>query len=89
MVDVWLKYHLTNFSFGKVYKVKSRVDGCLYAVKCSEACLKKANRSDMLKEVYALASLTSKEHTHNIVRYHQAWIEDEHLYIQVSEHCRS
>jgi len=37
----------------------------------------------ILKEVYALAALGMHPH---VVRYHTAWVEDEHLYIQ-TEYC--
>ncbi|CAM9732894.1 unnamed protein product, partial [Phaeothamnion confervicola] len=46
-------------SFGTVYKVRSRLDGALYAVKCTRRCIKGARDRDvMLKEVHALAGLT-------------------------------
>ena len=78
-------------SFGMVYKVTSRVDGCLYAVKTAKYPAKgKAERDRMLKEVFALAALSDLSETgsFHIVRYHQAWIEDNRLYIQ-TELCNS
>lgn len=78
-------------SFGAVYKVLSRLDGCMYAVK---AALRKAkgvaDRDRMLKEVYALAALSDQADpaTFHIVRYHQAFMEEERLYIQ-TELCSS
>ncbi|CAM9389293.1 unnamed protein product [Ectocarpus sp. 12 AP-2014] len=76
--------------FGTVYKVRSRVDGCLYAVKCSRRRFKgETDRQNMLMEVYALAAVCdSAQETINIVRYHQAWIEEERLYIQ-TELCET
>lgn len=78
-------------SFGAVYKVLSRLDGCMYAVK---AALRKAkgiaDRDRMLKEVYALAALSDQADpaTFHIVRYHQAFMEEDRLYIQ-TELCSS
>lgn len=37
----------------------------------------------MLREVFALSHLCTMEDAANIVRYHQAWIEDSRLYIQM------
>jgi len=77
-------------SFGTVYKVRSRLDGCTYAIKCANNTMS-ANERQRLKEVHALAALNdigkagANEH---IVRYHQAWIEDNRLYIQ-TELCTS
>jgi wee1-like protein kinase len=72
-------------SFGTVYKVLSRLDGCMYAIKAAQRQAKgAADRDRMLKEVYALAALSDQADTANfhIVRYHQAWMEDDRLYIQ-------
>lgn len=54
-------------------QVRSRVDGCLYAVKCSRRRFKgESDRQKMLMEVYALAAVCdSAQETLNIVRYHQ------------------
>ena len=78
-------------SFGTVFKVRSRLDGCTYAIKCVNASTMFVNERQRLKEVHALAALNdigkagANEH---IVRYHQAWIEDNRLYIQ-TELCTS
>lgn len=72
-------------SFGTVYKVQSRLDGVFYAVKSTRAQFKgQAHRDRMLAEVYALAALSTIDHDGSkyIVRYYQAWIEDERLFIQ-------
>ncbi|XP_062502049.1 eukaryotic translation initiation factor 2-alpha kinase 1-like isoform X2 [Corticium candelabrum] len=58
--------------FGKVMKVKNRIDGCEYAVK--RVVFKQLNRDTctrVLREVKVFASL---DHS-NIVRYHSAWLE--------------
>ncbi|CAM9920875.1 unnamed protein product [Scytosiphon promiscuus] len=88
--DFEVKEVIGTGNFGTVYKVRSRVDGCLYAVKCSRRRFKgETDRQNMLMEVYALAALCdSAQETINIVRYHQAWIEDERLYIQ-TELCET
>eukprot|EP00903_Cladosiphon_okamuranus_P017299 g15940.t1 len=88
--DFEVKEVIGTGGFGTVYKVRSRVDGCLYAVKCSRRRFKgESDRQNMLMEVYALAAVCdSAQETINIVRYHQAWIEDERLYIQ-TELCET
>jgi wee1-like protein kinase len=61
------------------------LDGCMYAIKAAQRQAKgAADRDRMLKEVYALAALSDQADTANfhIVRYHQAWMEDDRLYIQ-------
>ena len=72
-------------SFGTVHEVAARLDGCLYAVKVMKRSIRgEYDRRKVLKEVHALAALCdqAKEGTFHIVRYHQAWIEDDRLYIQ-------
>jgi wee1-like protein kinase len=76
---------LGNGSFGNVFKVLSRLDGCMYAIKVAHRPAKgMADKDRMLKEVYALAALSDQADTatFHIVRYHQAWMEDQRLYIQ-------
>ncbi|KAJ8612928.1 hypothetical protein CTAYLR_006173 [Chrysophaeum taylorii] len=73
-------------TFGMVHKVKSRIDGVFYAVKSTRTRFKgKRHRDRLLAEVFALAAL-SADNDHDggrhVVRYYQAWIEDERLYIQ-------
>jgi len=82
---------LGSGSFGTVYKCISRLDGCPYAVKATKYQAKgKADRDRMLKEVYALAALSDLTDTaaFHIVGYHQAWMEENRLYIQ-TELCTS
>jgi len=82
---------LGDGSFGTVYECISRVDGCPYAVKATKCQAKgKADRDRMLKEVYALAALSNLTDTaaFHIVGYHQAWMEENRLYIQ-TELCTS
>ena len=76
---------LGSGSFGNVFKVLSRLDGCFYAIKVAHRVAKGISDKDrMLKEVYALAALSDRADTatFHIVRYHQAWMEEERLYIQ-------
>lgn len=82
---------LGNGSFGNVYKCLSRIDGCTYAVKAAKRRVKgKLDRDQMLKEVTALAALSDLSDTaaFHVVRYHQAWMEDDRLHIQ-TELCTS
>jgi len=82
---------LGDGSFGTVYKCLSRLDGQLYAIKATKRPAKGiADRDRMLKEVLALAALSDLADTaaFHIVRYHQAWMEDNRLYIQ-TELCTS
>ncbi|KAE9044556.1 hypothetical protein PR003_g1960 [Phytophthora rubi] len=62
---------------GSVFKVRSKVDGCYYAVKkvvlprATELDAKRAE-SQALREVRLMASMTPHS---NVVRYHTAWTE--------------
>ncbi|KAG8433076.1 hypothetical protein GDO86_017381 [Hymenochirus boettgeri] len=58
--------------YGKVYKVRNKLDGQFYAIK--KILIKKVSRRDckkVLREVKVLAGL----HHPNIVGYHTAWME--------------
>ena len=72
-------------SFGSVYSVKHRTDQRLYAIKAAKREARGVtDRNRMMQEVYALASLSDKVcvSSMHIVRYHQAWMEGNRLYIQ-------
>lgn len=76
---------LGNGSFGTVLKCISRLDGCLYAIKRTRRSIRGSlEKYKFLKEVHALSALCNQPEkgTFHIVRYHQAWMEDGHLYIQ-------
>ena len=78
-------------SFGTVYKCLSRLDGCTYAIKAAKRRSKGIeDRKRMLQEVKALAELSdvSDMAAFHVVRYHQAWIEDDRLHI-VTDLCQS
>lgn len=81
-----------NGCFGTVYKCKSKLDGCRYAIKATKRAARgPLDRDRMLKEVYALAAICDQADTatFHIVRYHQAWMDDDQkLYIQ-TELCTS
>eukprot|EP00871_Galdieria_phlegrea_P002199 jgi/Galph1/2980/GphlegSOOS_G1621.1 len=67
-------------TFGKVFKCRKRLDGWLYAVKSVHRKIRShVEKQNVLKEVYALAAMTDNPH---VVRYFNAWIEDDILYIQ-------
>ncbi|CAI5710257.1 unnamed protein product [Peronospora destructor] len=68
-------------SFSKVYKCVKKIDGWVYALKKSKRHFRgRADTERALREVQALAALSSSNH---IVRYFDAWIEDNLLYIQL------
>ncbi|XP_030457912.2 wee1-like protein kinase [Syzygium oleosum] len=68
-------------TFGRVWKVLKRIDGCLYAVKqIIRPLCEDRERITALMEVQSLAALGSHE---NIVGYYSSWFENEHLYIQM------
>ena len=76
---------LGSGSFGNVYQALSRLDGCMYAIKVAHRAARgESDKDRMLKEVYALAALSDQADTatFHIVRYHQAWMEEQRLYIQ-------
>lgn len=78
-------------SFGTVYECMSKLDGCYYAIKIvKQKATGEKTRERILKEVYALAALCAQADTatFHIVRYHQAWMEENQLYIQ-TELCTS
>ncbi|KAH9256494.1 hypothetical protein BASA81_005409 [Batrachochytrium salamandrivorans] len=75
---------LGSGSFGKVYRVKNKLDGCLYAVKMVKQKVQgKTGRERVLKEVYALSALVNNSDNLHVVRYFSSWIDvDDCLYIQ-------
>ncbi|GLE06900.1 hypothetical protein PINS_up016569 [Pythium insidiosum] len=71
-------------AFSKVFKCVKKIDGWVYAVKKSKRHFRgRADTERALREVQALAALSDSQH---IVRYFDAWIEEDILYIQL-EHC--
>lgn len=73
---------LGSGSFGNVYSCLSEIDGQMYAVKASKGKAKgSSDKKRMLQEVKALAELSdiSDIAAFHIVRYHQAWMEEDDL----------
>jgi tRNA A-37 threonylcarbamoyl transferase component Bud32 len=82
---------LGHGSFGTVYKCRSRLDSREYAVKVAKRRAKgNADRDRIFREVRALAKLSDVPDTtaFHVVRYHQAWMEEDKLHI-VTELCTS
>ncbi|KAK3529027.1 hypothetical protein QTP70_014420 [Hemibagrus guttatus] len=59
-------------SYGKVFKVKNKLDGQDYAVK--KILIKNVTRNDCMKVLREVKVLSSLQHL-NIVGYHTAWME--------------
>ncbi|XP_055661276.1 eukaryotic translation initiation factor 2-alpha kinase 1 isoform X2 [Falco peregrinus] len=58
--------------YGKVYKVRNKLDGQFYAIK--KIGIKKATRRDCMKVLREVKVLAGLQHP-NIVGYHTAWME--------------
>uniref|UniRef100_A0A182JR74 Membrane-associated tyrosine- and threonine-specific cdc2-inhibitory kinase n=1 Tax=Anopheles christyi TaxID=43041 RepID=A0A182JR74_9DIPT len=72
-------------SFGEVFKVRSRTDGRLYAVKKSKTYFRSSQcRQLCLEEVRRYEQFSDHE---NCVKLYQAWEQDDRLYMQM-ELCR-
>uniref|UniRef100_A0A182Q3F3 Membrane-associated tyrosine- and threonine-specific cdc2-inhibitory kinase n=1 Tax=Anopheles farauti TaxID=69004 RepID=A0A182Q3F3_9DIPT len=72
-------------SFGEVFKVRSRTDGRLYAVKKSKTFFRSSqSRQLCLEEVRRYEQFSEHE---NCVKLYHAWEQDDRLYMQM-ELCR-
>ncbi|XP_055609501.1 membrane-associated tyrosine- and threonine-specific cdc2-inhibitory kinase-like [Uranotaenia lowii] len=72
-------------SFGEVFKVKSRLDGCLYAVKKSKEFFRGEHyRQERLEEVRRYEQFSEHE---NCVKLYQAWEQEDRLFMQM-ELCK-
>ena len=69
----------TKGQFSEVFKARSRLDGCLYAVKKINKTSIKSENDSQLREVCALGVLQGCP---NIIRYFSCWLQDGDLYIQ-------
>ncbi|XP_055846710.1 membrane-associated tyrosine- and threonine-specific cdc2-inhibitory kinase [Episyrphus balteatus] len=68
-------------SFGEVFKVRSKEDGLLYAVKKSKQFFRSENyRHERLEEVKRYEQFSDHE---NCVRLYKAWEQDDRLYMQM------
>jgi len=78
-------FDLSSGNFGKVVKVKHRLDGMNYAIKVSKKPLRPNSRDERLgmTEVFAHAAMMKHKH---ILRYYSSWVEAGRIYIQ-NEYC--
>jgi serine/threonine protein kinase len=68
--------------FASVFRVRNKIDQCLYAVKKTTR-VSRGFQESQLREVLALASIgIEAEACRNIVRYFSSWLEDGRLHIQ-------
>ncbi|XP_055911981.1 membrane-associated tyrosine- and threonine-specific cdc2-inhibitory kinase [Eupeodes corollae] len=68
-------------SFGEVFKVRSKEDGLLYAVKKSKQFFRSENyRQERLEEVKRYEQFSDND---NCVRLYEAWEQDDRLYMQM------
>eukprot|EP00928_Gymnodinium_smaydae_P088419 TRINITY_DN72507_c0_g1_i1.p1 TRINITY_DN72507_c0_g1~~TRINITY_DN72507_c0_g1_i1.p1 ORF type:complete len:586 (+),score=89.15 TRINITY_DN72507_c0_g1_i1:98-1855(+) len=69
--------------FSTVFRVRNRVDQCLYAVKRTNQVVRGNQSQSQLREVFALASVAIEAAgCQHIVRYYSSWLEDGRLHIQ-------
>ncbi|XP_058454635.1 membrane-associated tyrosine- and threonine-specific cdc2-inhibitory kinase [Malaya genurostris] len=72
-------------SFGEVFKVRSKLDGCFYAVKKSKELFRGENyRHERLEEVRRYEQFSEHE---NCIKLYQAWEQEDRLYMQM-ELCK-
>ncbi|KAF6081024.1 eukaryotic translation initiation factor 2 alpha kinase 1 [Phyllostomus discolor] len=62
--------------YGRVYKVRNKLDGQYYAIK--KILIKSATKTDCMKVLREVKVLAGLQHP-NIVGYHTAWIEHVHV----------
>ncbi|XP_075383639.1 eukaryotic translation initiation factor 2-alpha kinase 1 isoform X2 [Tenrec ecaudatus] len=62
--------------YGRVYKVRNRLDGQYYAIK--KILMKNATKTECMKVLREVKVLSGLQHP-NIVGYHTAWIEHVHM----------
>lgn len=82
MTDFMDKGPLGKGGFGTVRKVQNRVDGLIYAVKIIRLEADKDALRKTLREVITLSRLNHP----NIVRYYQAWVQEETVPIKTKNY---
>ena len=82
----YVEGNIGSGSFGDVFRVRSKEDGQMYAIKRSRVPFRgTTDRKEKLEEVRKMESLP---HHPNCVRFYQAWEENQFLYIQL-ELCKT
>ena len=71
-------------NFGTVYKCQNKLDGLIYAIKCTKVKYKGTSNGQAVNEAQALASLSALDENPFVVRYYNAWSEDDRLYLVVN-----
>jgi len=82
----YVEGNIGSGSFGDVFRVRSKEDGQMYAIKRSRVPFRgTTDRKEKLEEVRKMESLP---HHPNCVHFYQAWEENQFLYIQL-ELCKT
>jgi len=85
-------HHIGKGSFSDVFKVRSRIDGQVYAIKrLKRSCQGDADRQKCEREasLHALITQSSDQNpilASHILRYHTSWFEEGRLFLQ-TEYC--
>ena len=71
MTDYHILEEIGNGGFGRVFRVRHKLDGGMYALKVVRTSTSERGMEKILREVQVLSSIRSE----HVVRYYSAWIE--------------